>query len=59
MVKVLFDSNIVIDHLLGHEEANIEMAAYDDAAISAITWIEATVKLDDEATARFDERLAE
>nr|WP_315213784.1 PIN domain-containing protein [uncultured Duganella sp.] len=54
MVSVLFDSNIVIDHALGIDEASAELAAYDDAAISAITWMEATVKLDAAAIARFD-----
>jgi hypothetical protein len=34
MVSVLFDSNIVIDHTLGIDEATAELAAYDDAAIS-------------------------
>lgn len=58
MVRVLFDSNIVIDHTLGIKEATAEMAAYDDAAISVITWMEATVKLDAAAIARFDLRLA-
>lgn len=58
MVSVLFDSNIVIDHTLGITAATAEMAAYDDAAISVITWMEATAKLDAAAIARFDLRLA-
>ena len=33
MVSVLFDSNIVIDHILGIPEATFELAAYDDASI--------------------------
>ena len=59
MVTVLFDTNIVIDHILGIAEATRELAAYDDAAISAITWMEATVKLDPAAIAKFDKRLAD
>ena len=57
MVSVLFDSNIVIDQTLGIDEATPELAAYDDAAISVITWMEATVKLDVAAIALFDLRL--
>lgn len=59
MVTVLFDTNIVIDQILGIAEATRELAAYDDAAISAITWMEATVKLDNAAIDQFDKRLAE
>jgi predicted nucleic acid-binding protein len=58
MVKVLFDTNILIDKTLNIEQAEIELASYDDAAISAITWMESTVKLDDKAIAEFDRRLA-
>jgi hypothetical protein len=57
MVSVLFDSNIVIDQTLGILEASLELAAYDDAALSVITWMEATVKLDAEAIVKFDQRL--
>lgn len=46
MALVLFDSNIIIDHTLGYIEARAEIAAYDHAAISAITWMEACCKLD-------------
>ena len=45
MALVLFDSNIIIDHTLGYSEARSEIAAYDHAAISAITWMEACCKL--------------
>ena len=58
MVSVLFDINIVIDQTLGIVEAAEELAAYDDAALSVITWMEATVKLDAAAIAKFDQRLA-
>lgn len=40
MVAALFDSNIVIDHLRGHEKATAEIAKYDRRSISIITWIE-------------------
>lgn len=58
MVKVLFDTNILVDKTLNIEQAEIELASYDDAAISAITWMESTVKLDDQAINDFDQRLA-
>lgn len=40
MAIVLFDTNILIDHTLGFKEATAELAGYDDAAISAISWID-------------------
>lgn len=40
MTAVLFDTNIIIDALNGREEAAAELLAYDDAAISIISWIE-------------------
>ena len=40
MVKALFDSNILIDHLNGVAAAREEIKRYDDPAISLITWIE-------------------
>jgi predicted nucleic acid-binding protein len=43
MVKALFDSNILIDQLLGIAEARREIARYDDKAISIVTWIELLV----------------
>jgi predicted nucleic acid-binding protein len=45
MALVLFDSNIIIDHTLGFVEARSVMAAYDQAAISVIIWVESTCKL--------------
>jgi predicted nucleic acid-binding protein len=59
MAIVLFDSNILIDHLLGIRQATIELAGYDDAAISAICWIEATCLLTPEKIAVFDQDLAD
>jgi hypothetical protein len=43
MVKALFDSNILIDQLLGIDAASREIARYDDRAISIVTWIELLV----------------
>jgi predicted nucleic acid-binding protein len=40
MVKVLFDTNILIDHFNDIDEATAELARYDDAAITTITWSE-------------------
>jgi hypothetical protein len=38
--KVLFDTNILIDHLSGIERAGAELRQYQDRAISIITWME-------------------
>jgi len=43
MVKALFDSNILIDQLQGVEAARLEIARYDDRAVSIVTWIEILV----------------
>ena len=43
MVKALFDTNILIDHLRGIKAAQEELARYPDKAISLITWIEVMV----------------
>ena len=43
MVKALFDTNILIDFLGGAPEARDELALYDDAAISIVTWMEVMV----------------
>jgi predicted nucleic acid-binding protein len=40
----LFDSNIVIDYLNGVSQAAAELAQYQQAYISPITWIESQVK---------------
>ncbi|WP_085339360.1 PIN domain-containing protein [Aquidulcibacter paucihalophilus] len=39
-MKVLFDTNILIDHLQGHRAATEALAAHSGAAISVITWVE-------------------
>lgn len=36
----VFDSNIIIDHLNGHETATALLLAHQQRAISAITWME-------------------
>lgn len=43
MVKVLFDTNIVIDVLNGVPEAQQVLDRYAERAISIITWIEVMV----------------
>lgn len=43
MVKVLFDTNILIDYLNGIPQARDEIARYSDKAISLITWMEVLV----------------
>lgn len=40
MVKALFDTNILIDHLNAVPQADAEIERYEDRAISIITWIE-------------------
>jgi predicted nucleic acid-binding protein len=40
MVKALFDTNILIDYLNGHEKARNELSRYTEVAISMITWME-------------------
>jgi hypothetical protein len=43
MVKALFDTNIILDHIKGIGDAPIEIARYEDRAISIITVIEVLV----------------
>ena len=43
MVKALFDTNILLDHIKGIEAAWIELSRYEDRAISIITVIEVLV----------------
>lgn len=40
MTAVIFDTNILIDALIGYPEALSELAHWDMPVISAITWIE-------------------
>ena len=39
-MKALFDTNILIDFLNGHELARKEVRRYPEKAVSIITWIE-------------------
>lgn len=57
MAIVLFDSNVLIDHTKNHAAATDELANYDDAAISVITWMEVAVKLDAAQIASLDAAL--
>ena len=43
MVKVLLDTNILIDYLNGLEQAQAELNRFDDKAISLITWMEVMI----------------
>lgn len=45
MGLVLFDTNILIDHTAGLIGATRELSGYDDAAISAINWMEVACAL--------------
>jgi predicted nucleic acid-binding protein len=53
-VKVLFDTNILIDYLNGIDAAREEIAAYPHPMISTITWIEVMVgsQIDEEDSIR-------
>jgi len=42
-VTPVFDTNILIDYLLGKEPAREELARHPEARISAVTWIEVMV----------------
>ena len=39
-MKALFDTNILIDFLNGHEPARRELRRYPEKAVSVITWME-------------------
>jgi predicted nucleic acid-binding protein len=43
MVKALFDTNILVDHIRGVGAARVEIERYDDRAISIVTFIEMLV----------------
>ena len=43
MVKALFDTNVLIDYLNGVKSARVELARFDDKAVSVISWIEVMV----------------
>jgi predicted nucleic acid-binding protein len=56
---VLFDTNILIDWSKGYEEALIELAHWDNPAISVITWMELYGGADVDDVPRFDAFMAE
>lgn len=58
MAIVLFDTNILVDHFAGHSAATMELANYDDAIISSLTWIEVACKLILQQRVQFDALLA-
>lgn len=47
-MKALFDTNIIIDYLVGERQAKEEIDLYEDRAISIITYIELVVGLSNE-----------
>ncbi len=51
MVKALFDTNILIDHLNAIPEARTELRRYGAKAISIVTWMEVMVGADLEVQA--------
>ncbi len=42
-MKAVFDTNILVDFLLGIEEAKQELSLYDQSYISIVTWMEVMV----------------
>lgn len=48
MVRVIFDTNILIDYLAGIEAARRELTLHSQPLISVITWIEVMVGARDE-----------
>lgn len=49
MVKAVFDTNILIDHLNGVEAARREIDLHSDRAISVVTWMEVMVGAPEDA----------
>jgi predicted nucleic acid-binding protein len=43
MVKALFDTNIILDHIKGIDSAMLELGRYADRAISIVSFIEVLV----------------
>jgi predicted nucleic acid-binding protein len=58
MAIVLFDTNILIDYFAGYDAATIELASFDDAIISSLSWNEAACKLTVAEQKQFDALLA-
>jgi predicted nucleic acid-binding protein len=42
-VRAVFDTNILVDHLLGLSQAKQQIESYDSRIISVITWMEIMV----------------
>jgi predicted nucleic acid-binding protein len=57
MVLVLVDTNILIDAFNGVQQAVIEIASYQDCAISVINWMEASCRMSDEDLLVFEDFL--
>jgi predicted nucleic acid-binding protein len=53
VVKALFDTNILIDHLNGVAQARAELRRYEARAISIITWLEVMVRAEGELEPTF------
>lgn len=47
-MKVVIDTNILVDYLQGREAAREELAQYDSPGISLITWMEVLIGAKDE-----------
>jgi len=50
-MKVLFDTNILVDYLSGVEASRQELERYDERLVSIITWMELIVGASDQAEA--------
>lgn len=59
MDLVLFDTNILIDHTLGIWAATVELGSHENAAISAVGWMETACKLHRRQVDIFDDSLLE
>ena len=51
-LKAVFDTNIIVDHLLGVPEAGEELGRFRDRAISIVTWAEVLVGAEPQVEAR-------
>ena len=58
MVKVLLDTNILIDYLNGVELARDALTRFDNPAISIITWMDVMVGTNDQNSAAVEGFLA-
>jgi predicted nucleic acid-binding protein len=61
VVKPLYDTTILIDFLVGREQARAEFSRHSERAISVMTWMEVTIGAgpqDDVATRLFHQSFA-